>query len=164
MKTGCGTSERSLVWNDSGCGNWSATWLFSLGAKVKSLLLSWWTSAAPSDPRWNRSSWWRGTPAHLCVAAGRVCAWLAWQPGLDIQHLSGDSFFRGCEVTPRNICWGGGDPCNQPRKAPRPTARALLVASFHAPTRAQPVHKSDIQIFISGVARRKQQMHSLGEI
>lgn len=51
--------------------------------------------------------------ACLCVCA-HVCVWLAWQPGLDVKHLSGDSFGRGCGVTPRHICRGVGDPRNLP--------------------------------------------------
>lgn len=40
-----------------------------------------------------------------------VCVWLAWQPGLDVKHLFGDSFGCGCGVTPRHICRGADDPC-----------------------------------------------------
>lgn len=94
----------------------------------------------------------------------RVRARLPWQPGLDVRHLSGDSCLRGCEVTPRHICRGAGDPCNQP-EGPQPYRLSPgCVTSPSTPT--PPLQARLLQVtsrfFFSGVARWKQQMHSLG--
>lgn len=106
-------------------------------ASVQRTNLSSYHAACFDPPRWSPSSRWRRPPAHPCVAAGRVRAWLAWLPGLDVQHLSADSFFRGCEVTPRHICRGAGDPCNQPPEGPpqphRPSPAGCVIPTTHSP-------------------------------
>ncbi len=130
-----------------------------------------WTSAPLSDPSWSHCSWCcnklYSVYAYLCMAGVCMCAfWLAWQPGLDVKHLLGDSFGCGCGVTPRHICRGAGDPCNLP------LVRPLLHHPNHFSDdcvifTSSPllfVHKSDILLFSPVVHAGEQQMHSLGEI
>lgn len=87
------------------------------GCQRSNLLPWWWRPAAPSDPP-------AGATRPDRVPLLHFFAWLAGQPGLDSQHLSADSFVHRCEVTPRHICRGAGDPCNLPLSRPPSTPPA----------------------------------------
>lgn len=96
---------------------------FSLHKPLYSWHVTWrWTSVRWLDPSRSHSVVINCT---LCTCVCRrgwcvhVRVRLAWQSGLDVKHLLGDSFGCRCGVTPRHICRGAGDPCNLPLVRPQ---------------------------------------------